>query len=83
MERIVGKYTIHCTEEEISVNNYFKHDFVIESETTFAIIHKNELFLHQAKVLRYCNGEKQITDVLKEIILSRFMGLNDLKRLVE
>ena len=83
MKRIVGKYIIQCTKEEISVNNYFKHDFIIESETTFAIIYSNELFLHQAKILRYCNEEKQITDVLKEIILSRFMGLNDLKRLIE
>ena len=83
MERRVGKYTIQCTKDDISVNNYFKYDFVVESETTFAIIHKQELFLHQAKVLRYCNKEEQITDILKEIILSRFMGLNSLKRLVE
>ena len=83
MERRVGKYTIQCTKDDISVNNYFKHDFVVESETTFSIIHKNELFLHQAKVLRYCNKEEQITDILKEIIESRLRNLDVLKQLVE
>ena len=40
MERRVGKYTIQCTKDDISVNNYFKYDLEVELETTIDIINK-------------------------------------------
>ena len=84
MERRVGKYTIQCTKEEIIANNFFKHDFWIKTvTTTFVLINKSELFYVHAKILRYSNDEKEITDALEEIIQNRIFQLNNLKRLVD
>ena len=83
MERIIGKYMIDCTKEEISEDNFRKHDFIIDFAPIFTIIHGDELSFRQAKILRYSTEEKQITDILKEIIQSRFRGLSSLKLLVE
>lgn len=82
MKRIIGKYTIQCTNEEITLNNFFKHDIFIES--VFPItIHRGELYYHQAKIFRYSNDEKKITDVLNRIIESRLKNIDILKQLVE
>lgn len=83
MERRVGKYLIDCTKEEISEDNFRKHDFIIDIAPTFTIVHGDELSFRQAKILRYGAEEKQITDILKEIIQSRFRGLTSLKLFVE
>lgn len=82
MKRTVGKYTIWCTEEEINVTNYFKHNFKIETENSSPVlIHAEELFLEFAINLRYSKDENQITETLKNIIRQRENGINELKQL--
>ena len=83
MERIVGKYMIECTEDEITLNNCYKYKFIIRTEDACALIYRGELFFYQAKILRYSNEEKQITNIINELIDLRRRRLNILKELIE
>ena len=83
MERIVGKYMIECTEDEITLNNCHKYKFIIRTEDGCALIYRGELFFYQAKILRYSNEEKQITNIINELIDLRRRRLNILKELIE
>lgn len=63
MERIIGKYTLNVTSEEINKDNFFKHSVsVLKPE--FIYIDKSELSLW----FRYSNDEKGIEDALKGYI---------------
>lgn len=83
MERKIGKYTIRCTKEEITIDNFFKYIFLITTEKISTEISVNIFRYSQAKILRYSNDEKKITAVLNEIITSKLIELYSLKRLVE
>lgn len=83
MERKVGKYIIRCTNEEITIDNFFKYIFLVTTEKISTEISVNIVRYSQAKILRYSNDEKKITAVLNEIITSKLIELNSLKRLVE
>ena len=66
MERIIGKYTLNVTSEEINKDNFFKHSVsVLKPE--FIYIDKSELSLWLAQTFRYSNDEKGI-DILYYII---------------
>lgn len=59
MERIIGKYTLNVTSEEINKDNFFKHSVsVLKPE--FIYIDKSELSLWLAQTFRY--DEKGIED---------------------
>ena len=83
MERLVGKYTIECTEDEITLGNNYKYKFIIRTEDACALIYRGELFFYQVKILRYSNEEKQITNIINELINLRRRRLNILKGLIE
>lgn len=54
MERIIGKYTLNVTSEEINKDNFFKHSVsVLKPE--FIYIDKSELSLWLAQTFRYSN----------------------------
>nr|DAS33058.1 MAG TPA: zipper dimerization domain transcription factor-like protein [Caudoviricetes sp.] len=64
MERIIGKYTLNVTSEEINKDNFFKHSVsVLKPE--FIYIDKSELSLWLAQTFRYSNDEREIEDALK------------------
>lgn len=64
MERIIGKYTLNVTSEEINKDNFFKHSVsVLKPE--FIYIDKSELSLWLAQTFRYSKG---IEDALKGYI---------------
>ena len=59
MERIIGKYTLNVTSEEINKDNFFKHSVsVLKPE--FIYIDKSELSLWLAQTFRYSNDEKAL-----------------------
>lgn len=65
MERIIGKYTLNVTSEEINKDNFFKHSVsVLKPE--FIYIDKSELSLWLAQTFRYSNDG--IEDALKGYI---------------
>ena len=83
MERQVGKYTIYCTEEEITIENYFQHTVFVETQNVSTIsLFGGELFFDQAAKLRYSDSESEITETLKEIIRDRETAIWKLKRMI-
>lgn len=83
MKRKVGKYTIRCTNNEITIDNFYKYIFLITTEKISTEISVNRVLYSQAKIFRYSSDEKKITAVLNEIITSKLIELNVLKQLVE
>ena len=82
MKRKIGKYTIRCTNEEITINNFFKYIFIITTEKMSTEISVNRVCFSQALILRYSNDEKKITTVLNEIIRDKIIEIYGLKQLV-
>lgn len=83
MERQVGKYTIYCTEQEVTMENYFQHTVFIETQNSAPIsLFGGELFFDQAAKLRYSNSESEITETLKEIVRNREDTIWKLKNMI-
>lgn len=78
INRRIGKYHIQMVKEEVTHDNFFKYDIVVNGE----VIHKDEIFYDFAKVLRYSNDEAEIKEMLQCIIRNRERSLKILKELV-
>lgn len=82
MERKIGKYTIRCTNEEITIDNFSKYIFIITTERISTEISVSRVCFSQAIIFRYSNDEKEITTVLNEIIRDKIIEIYGLKQLV-
>ena len=78
LNRRVGKYHIQTTREDITHDNFFKYDIVINGE----VIHKDEIFYDFAKIMRYSDDETEIKEIIQCIIENRERSLRILKELV-
>ena len=78
INRRIGKYHIRMVKEEVTHDNFFKYDIVVNGE----VIYKDEIFYDFAKVLRYSNDEAEIKEMLQCIIRNRERSLKVLKELV-
>lgn len=78
INRRVGKYHIQTTREDITHDNFFKYDIVINGE----VIRKDEIFYDFGFILRYSDDEAEIKEMLQCIIKNRERSLKILKELV-
>lgn len=78
INRRVGKYHIQTTREDITHDNFFKYDIVINGE----VIRKDEIFYDFGFILRYSDDEAEIKEMLQCIIRNRERSLKILKELV-
>lgn len=77
INRRVGKYHIQTTREDITHDNFFKYDIVINGE----VIRKDEIFYDFGFILRYSDDEAEIKEMLQCIIRNRERSLQNLKEL--
>ena len=78
LNRRVGKYHIQTTREDITHDNFFKWDIIINGE----VIRKDEIFYDFGFILRYSEDEAEIKEMLQCIIRNRERSLKILKELV-
>ena len=77
LNRRVGKYHIQTTREDITHDNFFKWDIIINGE----IIYDREIFYDFARILRYSDDETEIKEMIQCIIENRERSLQNLKEL--
>ena len=77
INRRVGKYHIRMIKEDITYDNFFKWDIIINGE----IIYNREIFYDFARTLRYSDDETEIKEMIQCIIENREGSLQNLKAL--
>ena len=77
LNRRVGKYHIQTTREDITHDNFFKWDIIINGE----VIRKDEIFYDFGFILRYSDDETEIKEMIQCIIENRERSLQNLKEL--
>ena len=78
INRRIGKYHIRMVKEEVTHDNFFKYDIVVNGE----VICKDEIFYDFGFILRYSDDEAEIKEMLQCIIRNRERSLKILKELV-
>ena len=77
INRRIGKYHIQMIKEDITHDNFFKWDIIINGE----IIYDREIFYDFARILRYSDDETEIKEMIQCIIENRERSLQNLKAL--